>query len=151
MHELPDRRSLLKWAGALPLFGTIAADALWQKARAAVPGASQPNIYTRLGVRPFINARGTWTYLSGSLELPEVRAAKQEAARHFVDIFELQHAAGKRLAELSGAEAGMVTSGAAGAMAAATAGCIAGTDPQKIWQLPDTTGLKDQVIMLGGR
>jgi uncharacterized pyridoxal phosphate-dependent enzyme len=138
-----DRRSVLKWAAALPLFGEIA----WQKATAAPTG----NVYSRIGVRPFINARGTWTYLSGSLELPEVRAAKQEAARHFVDIFELQHAAGKRLAELSGAESGMVTSGAAGAMASAAAACMAGTDPKKIWQLPDTTGLKGEVVMYGGR
>src|SRR5437588_7079352 len=138
-----NRRSVLKWATALPLFGEIA----WQK----VTAAPTSNVYSRIGVRPFINARGTWTYLSGSLELPEVRAAKQEAARHFVDIFELQHAAGKRLAELSGAESGMVTSGAAGAMASATAACMAGTDPAKIWQLPDTTGLKNEVIMSGGR
>jgi L-seryl-tRNA(Ser) seleniumtransferase len=102
-------------------------------------------------VRPFINARGTWTYLSGSLELPEVRRAMDDAARHFVDIFELQNAAGRRLAQLSGAESGMVTSGAAGAMAAATAGCMAGTDPHKVWQLPDTTGMKNEVVMLGGR
>jgi uncharacterized pyridoxal phosphate-dependent enzyme len=151
MTEGFNRRTILKWAGAMPLFGTIAADALWQKARAAVSHTAESNIYTKIGVRPFINARGTWTYLSGSLELPEVRAAKQEAARHFVDIFELQHAASKRLAELSGAEAGMVTSGAAGAMASATAACMAGTDPAKIWQLPDTTGLKHEVIMFGGR
>jgi L-seryl-tRNA(Ser) seleniumtransferase len=132
----------LKWAGAMPLFARAAAAAVVK------PGSG---IYERLGVRPFINARGTWTYLSGSLELPEVRAAKEEAARHFVDIFELQRAAGKRLAELSGAESGMVTSGAAGAMASATAGCMAGADPVKIWQLPDTTGMKGEVVMFGGR
>ena len=103
------------------------------------------------GVRPFINARGTWTYLSGSLELPEVRKAMDAASQHFVDMFELQRGAGRKLAELSGAESGMVTSGAAGAMAAATAGCMAGTDPAKVWQLPDTTGLKNEVVMLGGR
>ncbi|MBV6433408.1 MAG: D-glucosaminate-6-phosphate ammonia lyase [Bryobacteraceae bacterium] len=145
-----NRRTLLKYSRALPLFGTIALDSIRQKALAAGSKASG-NIYTRIGVRPFINARGTWTYLSGSLELPEVRAAKQEAARHFVDIFELQRAAGKRLAELSGAESGMVTSGAAGAMASAAAGCMAGTDPAKVWQLPDTTGMKGEVIMAGGR
>jgi L-seryl-tRNA(Ser) seleniumtransferase len=142
---------LLKWAGALPLFGSIAADTVLGKARAAVGKRAAGNIYAQLGVRPFINARGTWTYLSASLELPEVRAAKQEASRHFVDIFELQRAAGRRLAELSGAESGMVTSGAAGAIASATAACIAGADPAKIWQLPDTTGLKNEVIMFGGR
>ena len=151
MKELLNRRSLLKWSSALPLFGSIAADAMWQKARAAVNNTASGNIYTRIGVRPFINARGTWTYLSASLELPEVRAAQEEAARHFVDIFELQRGAGKRLAELSGAESGMVTSGAAGAIASATAGCIAGADPAKVWQLPDTTGLKNEVIMFGGR
>jgi L-seryl-tRNA(Ser) seleniumtransferase len=147
MTEYMNRRAVMKWAAALPVLGSMAAESAW----AAVSGNSQGNIYTRLGVRPFINARGTWTYLSGSLELPEVRAAKQEAARHFVDIFELQRAAGRRLAELSGAESGMVTSGAAGAIASATAACMAGSDPAKIWQLPDTTGLKNEVIMFGGR
>src|SRR5580698_3699255 len=88
--ELPNRRTMLKWAAAAPVFGAIAADAVWQTARAAVTKTAPANVYTKIGVRPFINARGTWTYLSGSLELPEVRAAKQEAARHFVDIFELQ-------------------------------------------------------------
>jgi len=141
MNDLLNRRTLLKYARALPLFGSIA----WSSKAAAT------NIYSRIGVRPFINARGTWTYLSGSLELPEVRAAKQEASRHFVDIFELQRAAGKRLAELSGAESGMVTSGAAGAISSATAACMAGTDPARIWQLPDTTGMKSEVIMAGGR
>ena len=146
-----DRRHFMKVAGAAPLLAYIAMRDLAGKAWAAAGKAASDDIYTRIGVRPFINARGTWTYLSGSLELPEVRAAKQAAAAHFVDIFELQHAASRRLAELSGAEAGMVTSGAAGAMASATAACIAGTDPAKIWQLPDVTGLKHEVIMHGGR
>src|SRR5258708_27056826 len=113
-----NRRTRLKFGRALPLLGSIAVDALWEKAMAAGKTAGA-NIYSRIGVRPFINARGTWTYLSGSLELPEVRAAKQEAARHFVDIFELQRAAGKRLAQLSGAEAGVVDARAAACGAAA--------------------------------
>ena len=121
-----DRRAFMKWMGAAPLLGYIAGQEAWNKAWAT---AGKDNIYSRIGVRPFINARGTWTYLSGSLELPEVRAAKAQAALHFVDVIELQRAVGRRLAELSGAESGMITSGAAGAMAAATAACIAGTDP----------------------
>ncbi len=145
------RRAFMKWAGALPLLAYIGAQDALEKAFGAVGKPAKDNLYTRIGVRPFINGRGTWTYLSGSLELPEVKAAKQQAAAHFVDIFELQHAAGRRLAELSGAEFGMVTSGAAGAMASATAACIAGSDPAHIWQLPDTTGLKSEVIMFGGR
>lgn len=146
-----DRRRFLKWSGALPLLGYIATQGFIEKAFAASKRSLRNNIYTRIGVRPVINARGPWTYISATLELPEVKAAKQQAADYFVDIWELQRAVGKRLAELSGAEAGLVTSGAAGAMAAATAACIAGTDPARIWQLPDTTGLKNEVVMYGGR
>ena len=104
-----------------------------------------------MGVRPLINARGTWTYLCGSLELPEARRAAEEASHYFVDLFELQAGVGRHLAKLAGAESAMVTSGSAGAMASATAGCIAGTDAKNVWQLPDTTGLKSEVIMMGGR
>jgi len=142
----------MKLASAAPLLAYIGAQDVVSKAFGAVAKVGgRQDIYSTIGVRSFINGRGTWTYLSGSLELPEVRAAKQAAAEHFVDIFELQHGASRKLAELSGAEAGMVTSGAAGAIASATAACIAGSDPAKIWQLPDTTGLKHEVIMHGGR
>lgn len=143
---LASRRTFARTVAAAPLVASLVTKDLIAGVR-----GRKTNIYQRIGVRPLINARGTWTYLSGSLELPEVRQAKQEAAMHFVDIFELQRGVGRRLAELSGAESGIVTSGAAGAMAAATAACIAGTDPKKIWQLPDTTGLKCEVIMFGGR
>ncbi len=146
-----NRRRFVKWVGAAPLLASLFVDDLLEKAHAAVGKSWKDNLYTRIGVRPLINARGTWTYLSGSLELPEVRAAKQQASMHFVDMYELYQGVGRRLAQLSGAEFGMVASGAAGAMAAATAACIAGADPARIWQLPDTTGLKHEVIMFGGR
>ena len=145
------RRTFVKWAAAIPLLAQTGIQEAFGTGWAKVAKTSTDNIYTRLGVKPVINGRGTWTYISASLELPEVRAAQEEAAKHYVNIFELQHAAGRRLAELTGAESGMVTSGAAGAMASATAGCIAGTDPEKIWQLPDATGLKHEVVMMGGR
>lgn len=141
----------MKWATAMPLLARVGVQQAFGTGWSAVARNSTDNIYTRLGVKPLINARGTWTYLSASLELPEVRAAQAEAAQHFVNIFDLQIAAGRRLAELTGAESGMITSGAAGAMAVATAACIAGTDPDRVWQLPDTTGLKSEVIMVGGR
>src|SRR5438309_7595973 len=124
-----ERRALMKWIVAAPLLGQIAARGLYAKAASAVGKDAQDNIYRRLGVKTVINCRGTWTYLSGSLEWPEVRAAQLEAARHFVNIMELQRAVGGRLAELTGAESGMVTSGAAAAMASATAACTAGSDP----------------------
>src|ERR1700735_1669716 len=146
-----DRRHFMKLAGGGPGLAYIAMQDLAGKALGAVGKTANDNIYARIGVRPFINGRGTWTYLSGSLELPEVREAAEQASKQFVDMFELQRAAGRKLAELSGAESGMVTSGSAGAMASATAACIAGSDPKNIWQLPDTTGLKSEVVMLGGR
>ncbi|HEV2491955.1 MAG TPA: aminotransferase class V-fold PLP-dependent enzyme [Terriglobia bacterium] len=145
------RRRFIKWVSAAPLLAQIAARDFYMKAAGAVGKDAGDHVYRRLGVKTVINCRGTWTYLSGSLELPEVRAAQVEAARYFVNIMELQHAVGRRLAELTGAESGMVTSGAAAAMASATAACIAGSDPAKIWQLPDTTGLKHEVVMVGGR
>ncbi len=145
------RRTFVKWAAAFPLIAQVGIQQALGTGWAEVAKDSTDNIYTRIGVKPVINGRGTWTYLSATLELPEVKAAQEAAARHYVNIFDLQHAVGKRLAALTGAESGMITSGAAGAMASATAGCIAGTDPDKIWQLPDTTGLKHEVVMVGGR
>ena len=109
------------------------------------------NVYTRLGAKPFIMANIPFTFLSATLVWPEVRQAMDEAAHYFVDIVQLQRAVGKRLAEISGAESGMITSGAAGAMATATAACIAGSDPDKIWRLPDSSGMKNEVLMWGGR
>ncbi|HEV2397176.1 MAG TPA: hypothetical protein VGS27_09575 [Candidatus Sulfotelmatobacter sp.] len=145
------RRSFFKLMAATPLLTQIAARDLYAQAAAAVGKDPRQNIYTKLGVQTVINCRGTWTYLSGSLEFPEVRQAQLQAAEHFVDVIDLQRAVGRRLAELTGAESGMVTSGSAGAMAAATAACIAGADDKYIWQLPDTTGLKNEVVMVGGR
>jgi len=153
MSFMPDfsRRGFIRLAAAAPLLGQIAARNVLASAATALGKDLRQNVYTRLGVKTIINCRGTWTYLSGSLEFPEVRAAQREASEYFVNMFELQHAASRRLAELTGAEAGMVTSGAAGAMASAAAACMAGSDPKYIWQLPDTTGLKQEVIMVGGR
>src|SRR6476469_7540140 len=145
------RRSFMKVLAAAPLLTQIAARDLYAEAASAVGKDPRQNVYTRLGVKTVINCRGTWTYLSGSLEFPEVRQAQQEASEHFVNMLELQRAVGRRLSELTGAESGIVTSGAAGAMSAATAACMAGADDKHVWQLPDTTGLKHEVIMVGGR
>jgi L-seryl-tRNA(Ser) seleniumtransferase len=145
------RRGFMKLLAASPLLAQIAAQGLYTKSATAMGLASRDNVYSRLGVKTVINCRGTWTYLSGSLQFPEVRAAQDEASHYFVNMVELQRGAGRKLAELTGAESGLITTGAAGAMAAATAACMAGSDPQKIWQLPDTTGMKHEVIMVGGR
>src|SRR4051794_5930937 len=152
MHiENSSRRSFMKLVAAAPLLTQIAARDVYAQAATAIGKDPRRNIYSRLGVKTVINCRGTWTYLSGSLEFPEVRQAQMEASNYFVNMFDLQRGVGRRLAELTGAESGIVTSGAAGAMAASTAACIAGTNDKYIWQLPDTTGLKHEVIMVGGR
>src|SRR5271169_3745302 len=145
------RRSFVRLLAATPLLTQIAARDLYAQAASAVGRDPRQNVYSRLGVKTVINCRGTWTYLSGSLEFPEVREAQVEAAQHFVNVLDLQRAIGRRLAELTGAESGMITSGAAGAMAVATAGCMTGAEDKYVWQLPDTTGLKHEVIMSGGR
>ena len=150
--QTSSRRSFVKVLAATPLLTRIAARDLYAQALPPSWGGIRGRTSTRrLGVKTVINCRGTWTYLSGSLEFPEVLQAQEEAAKYFVNMLELQRAVGKRLSELTGAESGIVTSGSAGAMAAATAGCMAGTNDRHIWQLPDTTGLKHEVIMVGGR
>jgi L-seryl-tRNA(Ser) seleniumtransferase len=117
-----------------------------QPAEDLSPG-SERDFYRELGVRTFVNAAGTYTLLSASLMLPEVVAAMSYAARHFVDIEELQTAAGKRIAELLGCEAAMVTSGAAAALTIGTAACVTGENPVYVRQIPDLTGLKSEVII----
>ena len=145
------RRSFVKLLAAAPLLSQIAVRGLYAQAASAIGKDPRQNVYTRLGVKTVINCRGTWTYLSGSLEFPEVRQAQLEASEYFVNMLDLQRAVGRRLSELTGAESGIITSGSAGAMAAATAACMAGSDDKYIWQLPDTTGLKHEVVMVGGR
>jgi L-seryl-tRNA(Ser) seleniumtransferase len=144
------RRSFIKLLAAAPLLSQSAIRELYAQAATAIGKDPRQNVYTQLGVKTVINCRGTWTYLSGSLEFPEVRRAQLEASQYFVNMFDLQRAVGRRLSELTGAESGIVTSGSAGAMSAATAACMAGSDDKYIWQLPDTTGLKHEVIV-GGR
>ncbi len=113
----------------------------------ALSHCSERDFFRELGVRTFINAAGTYTLLSASLMLPEVVAAMSYAAKHFVEIDELQAAAGERIAELLGCEAAMVTSGAAAALTIGTAACLTGDDPVYVHQVPDLTGLKSEVII----
>ena len=105
------------------------------------------DLFERLGVPTIINAYGPSTRLSGGLMRPEVAQAMVEASASCVDIAELQAAAGKVIAEATGAEAGYVTSGAAAGLLLATAAAIAGLDPGAMSRLPDTRGLKNQVIV----
>lgn len=109
--------------------------------------AATASVYQSIGVRPLVNCKGTFTIISGSQSLPEVKRAMDEASRHYVHLDELMEAVGKRLAELTGAEYGIVTAGCAAALTHATAACIAGADPEKMQRLPNLAGLKNEVIM----
>ncbi|MBI4552222.1 MAG: aminotransferase class V-fold PLP-dependent enzyme [Candidatus Latescibacteria bacterium] len=105
------------------------------------------NPYHRLGVRTLINASGTMSYLGGSIMPPDVVAAWVEASKYFVHMDELLAAASREIARLTGAEAGLITAGADAGLSLAAASCIAGTVPDRYHQLPDTTGLKNEVVI----
>jgi D-glucosaminate-6-phosphate ammonia-lyase len=135
---------------SLVLFGGAAPRPLSADADLSAVVNDAPNVYRALGVRPLINCRGTLTVIGGSMELPEVRAAKSLANQQYVQLDELMEAAGKRLSELTGAEWGVVTAGCAAAMSHATAACVAGGNPDLHVRIPDLTGFaKDEVIIPG--
>jgi L-seryl-tRNA(Ser) seleniumtransferase len=106
-------------------------------------------LYRDLGVRVVINASGTLTRLGGSRMAPEVLEAMAEASRDYVRIEDLQEAAGRVIAEVTGAESGYVTSGAAAGLLLGTAACVAGLDLQKMERLPDTSapGTRNEVVV----
>jgi len=103
--------------------------------------------FKELGIKPFINAAGTYTTLTASLMPREVVEAIDYASRHFIRLGDMQDAVGRKVAQLLNAEAAMVTSGAAGALTIGTAACITGSDQKAIRQLPDVTGLKSEVLI----
>jgi len=105
------------------------------------------NVYEAIGVKPIVNATGVFTRLGGALMPPAVTQAMAEAAKQGVCMEELQYRAGQVIAQITGAEAAYVVSGAQAGIVVSIAACIAGLDPAKMDQLPDTTGLKHEVIM----
>lgn len=105
------------------------------------------SIYEEFGVEPIINAVGWVTRLGGHIMDETVVSAMAQAARHSVDMTELQAAASKVICEITGAEAGLVTSGAAAGLLLATAACVTGADASKMARLPDTEGMRNTVIV----
>jgi seryl-tRNA(Sec) selenium transferase len=107
-----------------------------------------PEIYQSIGVEPVINCRGTFTIIGASVEIPEVRAAMEYAAQYYVQLDELAEGVGRRLAELTGAEWGMVSAGCAAGLKHVTAACVAGGNPEKLIRIPDLTGFdKTEVVI----
>jgi uncharacterized pyridoxal phosphate-dependent enzyme len=143
------RRNLIQTGGAIA--GGVAVGGLLPARRATAATTKAltlgPNLYESIGVTPIVNCRGTFTIITGSQSLPEVKRAMEEASRHYVHLDELMNAVGQRLADLTQAEWGIVTVGCAAALTHATSACIAGTDPEKMQRLPKLDGLKNQVII----
>src|SRR5262249_18004615 len=131
------RRELLETGGLVA--GVILAGGGGATVR---PGAATElrigkDIYSSIGVKPVINCRGTFTILSGSTTLPEVKRAMEEASRYYVNLDELMEGVGRRLAELTKAEWGIVTAGCSAAETLATCACVAGTSPEKMQRIPN--------------
>src|SRR4029077_17332170 len=110
----------------------------------AAPLDLGPDMYRSTGVRTLLNARATFTIITGSQTLPEVKRAMDLASRGFVHMDELMDGVGKRLAELSGAEWGIVTAGCCAAVTHCTCSAIAGGNPERMQRLPNIAGLKNE-------
>tara|TARA_B100000676_G_C18041725_1_gene825336 strand:- start:198 stop:1331 length:1134 start_codon:yes stop_codon:yes gene_type:complete len=104
-------------------------------------------VYENIGVEPIIVASGNTSAYGGSKLRPEVFEAMQKASNVMVNMDQLNKAAGEIIAEITGAEAGLVTSGAAGGLILQAAACIAGSDPEKMVKLPNTEGLNNEIII----
>ena len=133
---MPNRRRFLQGISSLPLLATPGAAATVKR-----------DYFKELGIKPFINAAGTYTTLTASLMQPEVVQAIEYASKQFVHLIELHDAVGQRIASLIGCDAAMVTAGAASALTLGTAACITGTNQDFIRRLPDTAGMKNEVII----
>ena len=108
----------------------------------------ESSIYQEIGVEPIINCRGTFTIIGGSIELPEVLIAMERASHNFVQYDELAEGVGRRLAELTGAEWGMISSGCAAGMKHITTACITGGDPEKLIRIPDLCGFEKKEVIV---
>lgn len=148
-----NRRELLKASGLAAAMGVLSPAFAKSGTSANVSSyspathAESTGLYESIGVEPLINCRGTFTIITGSQTLPEVKKAMDEASRSYVQMDELMDGVSKRLAELTGAEWGIVSNGCCSGLTGCTCAAIAGTNPERMQRLPDLTGLKDEVII----
>src|ERR1700722_1124413 len=138
------RRDLFRRGSFMALAGSFAGGV---KKLAATPLEIGANLYRSIGVRPIINARGTFTIITGSQTLPEVKKAMDEASRSYVQMDELMNGVGQRLADISGAEWGIISAGCCAGVTNCTLASIAGFNPERMQKIPDLTGLKDEVVI----
>jgi L-seryl-tRNA(Ser) seleniumtransferase len=137
------RRGVLKTGAGLALGSVLGSPDMLP----AASEAGSKSVYEAIGVKHVINATGTVTTLGGSLMPPEVIAAWANAAKYFVDLFDLQDKVGEQIAKLVDVEGAMVTTGAAGALLLGTAAVVTRGDRKLLQRLPDTTGMKNEVIL----
>lgn len=150
-----NRREIMKHLGVLPIAGSFLASKSLLGHTPQDPSqlnqgpfSAAPSIYERLGIDTIINCRGTFTILGGSTERPEVLEAIEAASGYFVQYDELAYGIGKRLAELTKADWGMVSAGCAAGLKHVTAACVAGGNPEKLIQIPNLEKLdKTEVII----
>ena len=142
-----ERRDVLKSLSILPFAGSILPlqSILTGPSGPLTPG---PNIYQSIGVEPVINCVGTYTIIGGSLERPEVVAAMHSASGFFVQYDELAFGVGQRLADLTGAEWGMVSAGCAAGIKHVTAACVTGGNPEKLIRIPDLAGFDKTDVVI---
>jgi D-glucosaminate-6-phosphate ammonia-lyase len=142
------RRDIVKSLTLLPFTGGLLASESVLAASAGKNGlTSAENIYESIGVEPIINCRGTFTIIGGSIERPEVLEAMEAASGSFVQYDELAYGIGLQLAELTGAEWGIVSGGCAAAMKHATAACVTGGNPERLIRIPDLTGFEKTEVV----
>ncbi|MEO1009787.1 MAG: aminotransferase class V-fold PLP-dependent enzyme [Bacteroidota bacterium] len=143
------RRKALKTLSALPLVGGLLGPELL-RAKTLETVAAPPvarNFFKELGIRTFINAAGTYTSMTGSLMPKAVTDAINYGATEYVNLDDLQDKVGERIAQLLNCEYATVSSGCFGAMTIGMAGVMCGQDTEKVKQLPNTQGLKNEVIL----
>ncbi|MEC7125172.1 MAG: aminotransferase class V-fold PLP-dependent enzyme [Bacteroidota bacterium] len=144
-----NRRKVLQSLASIPfaggLFGIKTLSA--QSRPELLTSNLRRNFFKELGLRTFINAAGTYTSMTGSLMPKEVIEAIGYSADEYVNLDDLQDKVGERIAELLECEYATVSSGCFGAMSIGMAGVITGKDPKKVKQLPNTNGMKNEVIM----
>lgn len=111
------------------------------------PAKAPPSVLERLGLTPVINANGAASRLGGNLLSAAAKEAMIEAGEHFVPLQELQARAGETISRVTGAEAGCVASGSAACLFLAAAACMAGDDIAAMDRLPDTDGLRNEIVV----
>src|SRR5262249_15226238 len=136
------RRTMLKAGAGAALGGVLGAGEA-----AAADASARKSVYDALGIKPVVNAQGTVTVLGGSVMPPDVVAAWVDAAKHFVRMVHLQNKASERIAAWLGVDAAMITTGAAGAILLGTAAAVTRGKREYVQRIPDTTGMKNEVII----